>query len=377
MTSRSTQHAARNTQHEKWMRLALKLARRGRGRVEPNPMVGAVLVKRGQQVGQGYHQRFGGPHAEPNALKDAGRAAKGSTVYVNLEPCAHYGKTPPCANALIAAQVAKVVTAVRDPFPATNGKGLRKLRQAGIEVVEDVLTEEAQELNAAFLKWVQTGRPLVTLKWAMTLDGKIATRTGDSKWVSCEASRRYAHKLRSYNQAILVGVGTVLQDDPLLTCRIHGARNPMRVVLDSRLRTPPDCQLIQTIDQSPVLIATTRKAPKRKRQQLERAGAEVLAVRQYRGHVDVGALLDALGERAISTLLVEGGGQVHGAFRDARLADRVVAFVAPKLVGGRDAATAIAGQGAPCIASGLELTSVHWRRLDTDLVLEATVATGP
>jgi len=357
------------------MRLALKLAQRGRGRVEPNPMVGAVLVKRGQLVAQGYHQRFGGPHAEPNALEVAGKAAQGSTVYVNLEPCAHYGKTPPCADALIEARVAQVVTAVRDPFPATNGKGIRRLRQAGIEVVEDVLTEEAKELNAAFLKWVRTGQPLVTLKWAMSLDGKIATRRGDSKWISCEASRRYAHKLRSYNQAILVGVGTVLQDDPLLTCRVRGGRNPVRVVLDSRLRTPSDCQLLRTIDHAPVLIATTRNASRRKREQLERAGAEVLVLRQSRGRVNVGALLDALGERAISTLLIEGGSEVHGTLCDGRLADRVVAFVAPRLVGGGDAVTAVAGRGVPHIASGLELASVHWRRLDTDLVLEATVAT--
>ena len=209
----------------------------------------------------------------------------------------------------------------------------------------------------------------------MSLDGKIATRRGDSKWISCEASRRYAHKLRSYNQAILVGVGTVLQDDPLLTCRVRGGRNPVRVVLDSRLRTPSDCQLLRTIDHAPVLIATTRNASRRKREQLERAGAEVLVLRQSRGRVNVGALLDALGERAISTLLIEGGSEVHGTLCDGRLADRVVAFVAPRLVGGGDAVTAVAGRGVPHIASGLELASVHWRRLDTDLVLEATVAT--
>ena len=338
-------------------------------------MVGAVVVKRGRLVGQGYHKKFGGPHAEPNALQDAGPEAKGATVYVTLEPCAHYGKTPPCTDALIAAGVAKVVLAVRDPFPKTNGKGVAKLRKAGIQVVEGVLAADARELNAAFFHWVRTGRPLVTAKWAMTLDGKIATRTGDSKWISGEKSRRYAHKLRAWNQAILVGVETVLQDDPLLTCRVAGGRDPLRVVLDSQARTPLGCQLVQTAAATPLLIATTRGAAKADRGRLAAAGAEVVVLPRRGGRVELGALLDMLGERGISTLLVEGGSKVHGAFLDAGLVDRVAAFVAPKLVGGVDAKTAIGGKGASSVIDGANLKSVTWRRLGDDLVLEAKLIT--
>lgn len=364
---------SRNTDHEKHMRLALRLAVKGRGKVEPNPMVGAVLVKRGRVVGQGYHQRYGQAHAEPNAIKDAGPKAKGATLYVTLEPCAHYGKTPPCADAVIRAGISEVVLAIRDPFPETNGKGIRKLREAGIEVLEGVLAEDAERLNAAFLKWVHTGRPLVTLKWAMTLDGKIATRTGDSKWISCEASRRYGHRLRAWNQAILVGVGTVLQDDPLLTCRVPGGRNPLRVVLDTHLRTPVNSQLVRTVEDAPLLIATVRGAPKAKRRLFETAGAEVVSLRKRRGRVDLEALLDLLGQRGISTLLVEGGSEVHGAFCDQKLADHVVAFVAPKIVGGREAVPSVQGDGAPAIGGGMGLGFVHWKRLDADLVIEGVV----
>jgi len=353
-----------------WMGQALALAKRGRGKVEPNPMVGCVIVKAGKLVGRGYHRRFGGPHAEPNALADAGPKARRATVYVTLEPCAHYGKTPPCVDALIAAQVAKVVLAVRDPNPETHGKGIRKLRRAGIEVVEGVLAAEAAELNAAFFKWVQTGRPLVTLKWAMSLDGKIATRAGDSKWITGEPARRYAHRLRSWNQAILVGVGTVLRDDPLLTCRIRGGRDPVRIVVDSKLRTPLDSQLVKTAGDTRLIIATLRSASKSRRHKLERAGVEVVNVRSKNKRVDLAALLDALGKRGISALLVEGGSQVHGAFVDAGLVDRVAAFVAPKVIGGADAKPAVAGRGARLVADRFVLRSPVWRKLGDDWLAE-------
>ncbi len=362
------------SEHERWMALALKLARRGRGKVEPNPMVGAVVVKNGRLVGEGYHQRFGGPHAEPNALRDAGPRARGATVYVSLEPCAHYGKTPPCADALIAAGVARVVFAVRDPFPQTNGAGARKLREAGVEVVEGVLEEQAARLNAAFFKWVRTGRPYVTLKWAMTLDGKIAARFGDSKWITGEAARRYAHRLRAWNQAVLVGVGTVLQDDPLLTCRLARGRDPLRIVLDSRLRTPPSSQLARTAKETPLLLAATRAAAKSRREALERAGAEVLIVRTRRGRVDLEALLDELGRRGISTLLVEGGAETHAAFFDAGLADRVAAFIAPKLIAGADAPSPIAGRGAARMAGALALENPACRKLGDDWLIEGDLA---
>ena len=362
------------TSHERWMRLALRLAARGRGKVEPNPMVGCVIVKGDKLVGQGYHKRFAGPHAEPNALRDAGAKARGATLYVSLEPCAHYGKTPPCVDAVIRAGIATVVAAVRDPFPATNGKGIRKLRRAGIEVVEGVLAHEATALNAAFFTWVRTGRPYVTLKWAMSLDGKIATRTGDSKWITGEPARRYAHRLRAQNQAILVGVGTVLSDDPLLTCRIPGGRNPVRIVLDSRLRTPVDSQLVKTAPDVPLIIATLRSAPKTRRRRLEQAGAEVVVMRSKQSRVDVASMLDLLGKRGISTLLVEGGSEVHAAFCDAGLADRVVAFVAPKVIGGAQAKPAVAGRGLASVAAALALDSVRQRRVGDDILIEGVVA---
>jgi len=335
------------TQDQIHMRRALALAARGQGRVEPNPMVGCVIVHGRRIVGEGYHRRFGGPHAEVNALRSAAGRARGATCYVTLEPCGHHGKTPPCTDALIQAGVKRVVVAMRDPCPLVRGRGLRRLRRAGVDVAIGLLETDAFALNAPYLKLQCSGRPWVILKWAQSLDGKIATRSGDSKWISGEPSRRYAHRIRGRVDAILVGVGTVVKDNPLLTGRLCQPRRlASRVVIDPQLRTPQRSQLVRTARQMPTLIVTDRKATKGERAMgFQRAGIEVLGVRRTRTGLDLGRLLDELGRRRMTNILVEGGGKTLGAFFDADLADEAVVFVAPRLIGGELAVSPLAGRG--------------------------------
>jgi len=330
-----------------YMQRALAMAARGRGAVEPNPMVGCVIVRGRHVVGEGYHRRFGGAHAEVNALRKAGKLARGATCYVTLEPCCHYGKTPPCTKALIEAGVQRVVVAMRDPFNQVRGKGLRILRAAGITVVVGLLEAQAATLNAPYLKRLREGRPWVILKWAQSLDGKIATRTGHSQWISGPSSRKYAHRLRGRVDAIIVGVGTVLADDPLLTCRDAPLRRvATRVILDPHLRTPLRCRLVRTARDVPTVVVT---APAMigtdKARRLNRVGVELLRVRQRRGGLDLDRLLDVLGRRGMSNVLVEGGGITLGAFWDQGLVDEAIVFVAPRLIGGREAVPCLAGRG--------------------------------
>jgi diaminohydroxyphosphoribosylaminopyrimidine deaminase/5-amino-6-(5-phosphoribosylamino)uracil reductase len=352
---------------ETWMRRALDLAEPGRGHVEPNPLVGAVVVREGQAVGEGWHQRYGGPHAEVHALGAAGEAARGGTLYVTLEPCCHHGKTPPCTDAVLRAGVRRVVAAMTDPFPQVAGRGAERLRAAGVAVDIGVGEPEARRLNAPYLKLLATGRPYVHAKWAMTLDGKIATRTGDSKWISNEASRRRVHDLRGRMDAIVVGVGTVLADDPRLTARPPGPRTAARVVLDSRGRTPPTCLLARTARETPAVVATTAAIPSAMRAELEARGCEVLCLPAAGGRPEVGALLDELGRRRFSNVLVEGGGAVLGSFLDGGAVDEVHAFIAPRLAGGADARTPVAGRGVDRIADALGLAEVQVEVLGTDV----------
>src|SRR5579885_619836 len=342
------------TDDRHWMTRALELAERGRGHVEPNPLVGAVVVRDGRLVGEGWHQRFGGPHAEVNALAAAGEAARGATLYVTLEPCCHHGKTPPCTDAVLRAGVGRVVAAMPDPFPQVAGKGAELLRAAGVPVDRGTCEAAARRLNAPYLKLLATGRPYVHAKWAMTLDGKIATRTGDSRWVSNEASRRRVHELRGRMDAVLVGVGTVLADDPLLTARPPGPRTAARVVLDSRGRTPPGCRLAATARDVPTLVVTAGAEPAA----LRAAGCEGLALAGG-GRPSADALLAELGRRRMTNVLVEGGAEVLGSFLDARAIDEVHVFVAPKLAGGREALTPVGGRGVERIAEALPLA--EWR----------------
>jgi diaminohydroxyphosphoribosylaminopyrimidine deaminase/5-amino-6-(5-phosphoribosylamino)uracil reductase len=354
-----------------WMRLALKLAARGRGRVEPNPMVGAVIVRGGRLVGKGHHRRFGGPHAEIEAIRDAGGESRctGATLYVTLEPCCHYGKTPPCTDAIVRAGFSRVLVAVRDPFHRVRGRGLRILRRAGLRVETGLLQEEARALNAAYLKLRAEGIPWFIAKWAMTADGKLATRAGDSRWISCEASRRFVHRLRARVDAVMIGVGTALRDDPLLQCYLIGGRNPRRIVVDSHAHLPVRSRLVRTARSGDVLVAVTAKASPASVRKLEAAGCRVLRCRAKRGEVDLRALARQLGRMELTNVLVEGGSRLLGCLLDEGLVDEVVVFVAPKVAGGEGAITPVGGVGVGRIVDALSLRSVEIRRIGSDVML--------
>jgi diaminohydroxyphosphoribosylaminopyrimidine deaminase/5-amino-6-(5-phosphoribosylamino)uracil reductase len=351
------------------MSRALELAERGRGFVEPNPLVGAVVVRGGQAVGEGWHQRYGEAHAEVNALAAAGEAARGASLFVTLEPCCHHGKTPPCTDAVLRAGVRRVVAAMTDPFPQVAGQGSAVLRAAGVEVEVGLGEAQARRLNGPYLKLLATGRPYVHAKWAMTLDGKIATRTGDSKWISNEASRRRVHELRGRMDAIVVGINTALADDPLLTARPPGPRTAVRIVLDTSGRLPANSQLAQTARQVPLLLATAGPRVGQANAELQALGAEVLCVPAASGRVDVHALLEELGRRRTTNILVEGGAAVLGSFRDAGAIDEVHVFIAPRLAGGAAAKTAMAGQGVRHIGDALALTEWRVEMLEGDVLL--------
>jgi len=346
---------------------AMALARRGLGRVEPNPMVGCVVVRGGRVLGEGYHRRFGGKHAEIEALDRCKGPARGATVYVTLEPCCHHGKTPPCTDALIAAGVRRVVAAMRDPFAAVAGRGFGRLRRAGIEVSVGLCGKQARRLNAAYLKLRTEGRPWVILKWAQSLDGKIATHTGHSQWISSAESRREAHRLRGRVDAVIVGSGTAGMDDPMLTCRhVRARRTASRIVVSGGLRIDPHSRLVRTAGQVPTIVATTRAALRRharKASVLREAGCEVLGLATRRGRVSLAGLLDELGRRQMTNVLVEGGGKLLGGFFDDQLADEVVVFVSPQLIGGAAAPGALGGVGLPRVSRELGQEDMVERRL--------------
>jgi len=363
-----------SAQDKQYMRRALELAVRGRGRVEPNPAVGAVIVARETVIAEGYHARFGGPHAEVVALRKAGRKAAGATVYVTLEPCCHHGKTPPCTEALIRAGVARVVCATADPFGEVHGKGFKALRRAGIKVTTGVLAAEARELNAAYFKLRSTGLPLVIAKWAMSLDGKIATATGDSRWISSPASRRRVHELRSITDAVVIGITTALVDDPRLTARLgkkKPARQPTRIVLDSKLRIPIGALVVKTAKEVPTIIATLAPAARRraaKVRQLTRAACEVLRLPAKAGRPDIRALVTELGRRQFSRVLIEGGAAVLGSAFSAGIVDRVMVFIAPKIIG--EGPSAAAGLSLATIKDSLALKQIKIARALDDLLIE-------
>ncbi len=358
-----------------FMREALALARRGRGSTSPNPMVGALVVAGSEIVGRGYHLRAGEPHAEVLALREAGERARGATLYVTLEPCAHWGRTPPCTEAIIQAGIRRVVAAMVDPDENVRGRGLRRLAEAGLQTRVGVEEEDARRLNEAYVKHRTRGMPFVTAKWAMTLDGRIATRSGESRWISSEASRALVHRHRATTDAILVGIGTVLADDPQLTARPPIPRTPWRVVLDSRLRIPLSARVLAQ-DGTPVVVATTSRAESAARRALEDRGVEVLVFDGPDGRVDLPALLRELAGRGVMSLLVEGGGTVHGAFLDAGLVDRVMVFVGPCLVGGPSPGP-VAGSGVARLAEAWRLSDLSVRRIGEDIVIEGYVRTPP
>lgn len=359
-----------------YMRRALELAGQGEGWVEPNPMVGCLIVRDDRVVAEGFHRRFGGPHAEIDALSKIHESLREATVYVTLEPCCHHGKTPPCSQALIAARPRRVVVALQDPFPQVAGGGLQQLREAGIEVTTGVLESECRELLAPYLKRVQTGKPWIIAKWAMSLDGRIATRTGSSQWISNERSREVVHQLRGRVDGILVGSLTALHDNPLLTARPAGPRTATRIVLDSKARLPLDSRLVQSIPQAPVLVVAGPEARETSLAKLRAHGAEVLGYEDRDRASRLQRLLAELGSRGMTNLLVEGGAEVLGCLADLDEIDEAWAFIAPKLIGGEQALSPIRGLGLEQVAQAKEACRVRVTELAGDVWVRAIWRSG-
>ena len=358
-----------------WMRRALDLAARARGRTSPNPMVGAVLVKDGQLIGEGFHAYAGSDHAEVAALRDAGPAARGATLYVSLEPCCHYGRTPPCVEQILQAGIRRVVAACEDPNPAVSGKGIAALRAAGLSVDVGVLAEEAERLNEAFFTHVRTGRPFVTLKVAASLDGKIATRTGESRWITGESARRRVHQLRNEMDAVLVGIGTVLRDDPLLTTRLGIAdqRDPIRVVVDNLARLPLRAKAVNRASTAPTILAVSQMAPRTKLEALEREGVQVIVVESSPRRVSLERLIEALGKRGILSVMIEGGAEINASALREGVVDKVLVFLAPILIGGKSTPTAVGGDGIESLTQAVRLRDVRIERFDGDILVEGYI----
>lgn len=373
--NRPTQVGEIERELDAWhMRRALDLAELGRGAVEPNPLVGCVVSRGAEIIGEGYHRRYGGPHAEIEALSLAGDRAAGATLYVTLEPCCHFGKTPPCTQAVIAAGIKRVVAAMADPFPQVAGKGAEELRAAGIEVEFGLHEAAARSLNAPYLKLLATGRPWIIAKWAMTLDGKLATAAGDSVWISNETSRAVVHEMRGRMDAIVVAAGTVRADDPLLTARPPGPRTALRVIVDDRASLKLDSRLIRTLKEAPVLVAAASDASPENIEALRGAGCEVLLLESPDRTGRLLQLLDELGRRRLTNVLVEGGTTLFGTLFDGRHVDEVHAFIAPKIAGGRAAPTPVGGSGFEPMAVALKLDEPQWRILNGDGYLQGRVS---
>jgi len=362
--------ASNCTHDEHQMKRVLTLAKRGKAWVAPNPMVGAVLVKDGEVVGEGYHRRFGGPHAEINALREAGAKAKGATLYVNLEPCSHYGKTPPCVDALLEAGVSRVVASMQDPNPKVNGAGFEKLRAAGVKVEVGLLETEARELNQQYMKKAATGWSWVTLKIAQSLDGRIASVTGHSQWISGKQSLRYAHLLRASHDAVLVGSGTVHADNPLLTVRHLRGRNPIRIVLDSKLSIPEDCLIVNTPDQAPTWVFARSDAPEPS--WAGKPNVEIIRLDpDAKGRVPLKRMLREIADRGVGSLMVEGGSRVWTSFLEARVVDKIEVVIAPMIIGhGIDA---IEDLKVLKVSDAIRLEPFRWRRIGVDLHVAARI----
>lgn len=358
---------------DKFMSRAIELAARGEGSVEPNPLVGCVIVKDGVIIGEGWHRQFGGPHAEVEALQACRGDVAGATLYVSLEPCCHTGKTPPCTESILRARIGRVVVAQRDPFPAVAGHGLEQLRRGGLQVEVGVMQQAAAQLNAPYLTLVQQGRPWVIAKWAMTLDGKIATRTSHSRWISNEQSRAVVHRLRGRVDAIMVGRRTAVADDPLLLADTPGPRTATRIVADTQAALPTRCRLVASAHSAPVLVAAGAAVDPQRRHALEQAGCEVLACPGADAGARLQSLLHELGRRRMTNLLVEGGGQLLGSLFDLHVVDEVHVFVAPKIIGGQTAPGPVAGQGAELIPSVPGLLHPHIEVLDQDVYISGKV----
>ena len=354
---------------EKYMRLAMQLAGNAIGRTSPNPLVGAVIVKDNRVVGCGWHRKAGTPHAEVHALNQAGELAQGADVYVTLEPCAHYGKTPPCAKALVEAKVKNVYGGLLDVNPKVAGKGFKILEDAGIHVEYGFLQDELRKQNEVFFKWIEHKKPFVVLKAAMTLDGKIATATGQSKWITNETSRAYGYKLRDIYDGIMVGINTVIEDNPMLTARVDGGKNPIRIVVDSSLKIDINANVVQD-KSAKTIVATTDKADKDKILKLQAQNVDVIVVdKDENDKVDIEKLLNILGQQNICSILVEGGATLSGSFVAKKLVDKVYFFIAPKFIGGKEAKTPVAGTGILNLQEALTLKDIQIEKLEEDILI--------
>ena len=364
-----------NSDDEKYMRQAIALALKGTGRVNPNPLVGAVVVKDGRVIGEGYHQQYGCPHAERNALAACTESPAGATIYVTLEPCCHHGTNPPCTQALIQAGVSRVVVGSADPNPLVAGKGIAQLKAAGIQVEEGCLQAECDAINFIFFHYITTKQPYLALKYAMTTDGKIACHTGASRWITGEAARHHVHQLRNKYAAIMVGTGTALADDPELTCRIENGNNPVRIVCDTQLRTPLSAKLVTTATEVPTIIATCCQDEIRHKPYQE-AGCQVWVLPAKNEVVDLHALLQRLGQEKIDSVLVEGGGQLNWSLLQAGLVQRVYTYIAPKIFGGSTAKSPVGGKGVDTPQQAFQMKVISTQQLGDDFLLEQEVVSS-
>ncbi|MEK4946519.1 bifunctional diaminohydroxyphosphoribosylaminopyrimidine deaminase/5-amino-6-(5-phosphoribosylamino)uracil reductase RibD [Carnobacterium sp. FSL W8-0810] len=358
---------------EVYMRMALELARKGKGWTTPNPLVGAVIVKGGRIIGQGYHQKYGQPHAEVNAIASAKEDVTGATLYVTLEPCSHFGKTPPCSDLLIDKNIKRVVVGTLDPNPLVAGKGIERLRNNGIEVVTGVLEEESQKLNEIFIKYIVTKEPFVVMKNAMSLDGKIATVTGESQWISGESSRKQVHSLRHELAGIMVGIETIIKDDPQLTSRTLNSRNPIRIVVDSQLRIPIASKVLTQQDKAKTIVATTKRANNEKLDTLKQMGIEVIVIKVKCERVDLRELMKVIGAKGIDSILLEGGANLNFSALEEGIVDKIQSYIAPKIIGGKEAKTAVEGAGIQLLKNAFKIDRMTPVMVGEDLFVESYI----
>jgi diaminohydroxyphosphoribosylaminopyrimidine deaminase/5-amino-6-(5-phosphoribosylamino)uracil reductase len=362
----------------KFMKRALELAEKGSGYTKPNPLVGAVIVKDGKIIGEGYHEIYGSHHAEINAFRNAIEDVEGATMYVTLEPCSHYGKTPPCANAIIEKSIKRVVIGLLDPNPLVAGSGIEILKNNGIEVVIGVLEDEGKRLNEVFLKYITTKLPFGILKTAMTLDGKIASAIGDSKWITNELSRQYVHELRHRVSGIMVGIGTVLTDNPELTTRLKNREgvDPIRIIVDSAARIPLNAKVLNLDSKAKTIIAATEKADKQSLRDLRNKGADIIITPLKNNKVDLSYLMQQLGQREIDSVLIEGGGALNFSALEEGIVDKVISFIAPKIIGGAASKTPVEGDGISHMKNAIQLENIQISRFEEDIMIEAYLRKG-
>lgn len=355
---------------EKYMQLAINLAEKARGFTNPNPLVGAVIVKNGEIIGKGYHEKYGFAHAEVNAIKNSSTSVEDSELYVTLEPCAHFGKTPPCCDAIIKNKIKKVYIGMKDPNPLVLGKGIEKLKNAGIEVVSGVLEEKCRNQNEIYIKFITQKIPFISIKTAMTLDGKTASNIGDSKWITCEKSRRYVHNLRNTYSAILVGINTVIKDNPFLTSRLKNSSSPIRIIVDSHLRLPINSNVLNNLDGfERCIIATLKSSDENKKDILKKTGAEIIETDELDGKVNLLQLFLTLGKMGIDSVLVEGGSEINYSVLENKLADKIYFFISPKIIGGNCSKTPVGGKGIELIKDSVQIINTSLKNFDNDILI--------